>query len=75
MLSGIVFVNKNGLRWQDAPAAYGPHKPLYNRWKHWGEADVFTRMMEGLAATGTEPKTLMIDATFSRRTARPQACG
>ena len=57
VLSGIVFVNKNGLRWRDAPSAYGPHKTLYNRWKRWGEAGVFTRMMEGLAATGAEPKT------------------
>ena len=33
VLSGIVFVNRNGLRWRDAPSAYGPHKTLYNRWK------------------------------------------
>ena len=37
VLSGIVFVNRNGLRWCDAPSAYGPHKTLYNRWKRWGE--------------------------------------
>ena len=63
VLSGIVFVNRNGLRWRDAPGAYGPHKTLYNRWKRWGEAGVFTRIMEGLAAVGAEPKTVMIDAT------------
>ena len=33
VLSGIIFINRNGLRWRDAPAAYGPHKTLYNRWK------------------------------------------
>ena len=33
VLSGIIFINRNGLRWCDAPAAYGPHKTLYNRWK------------------------------------------
>lgn len=37
VLSGIVFVNSNGLRWRDAPKDYGPHKKLYNRWKRWGE--------------------------------------
>jgi len=58
-----VFVNQKGLRWRDAPAAYGPHKILYNRCKCWGEAGVFTRMMEGLAAVGAEPKTVMIDTT------------
>ncbi|MDK8187159.1 MULTISPECIES: IS5 family transposase [Sphingomonas] len=64
VLSGIVFVNRNGLRWRDAPSAYGPHKTLYNRWKRWGERGVFTRMMEGLAAGDAEPKTVMIDATY-----------
>ena len=37
VLSGIVFVNRNGLRWRDAPKDYGPHKTLYDRWKRWGE--------------------------------------
>ena len=64
VLSGIVFVNRNGLRWRDAPKDYGPHKTLYNRWKRWGEAGVFTRMMEGLAAVNAEPRTVMIDATY-----------
>jgi len=59
-----VFVNRNGLRWRDPPKDYGPHKTLYNRWKRWGEMGVFLRMMEGLAAEGAEPKTLMIDATY-----------
>lgn len=35
MLSGIGFVNRNGLRWREAPAAYGPPKTFYNRWKRW----------------------------------------
>jgi transposase len=64
VLSGIVFANRNGLRWRDAPKDYGPHKTLYNRWKRWGEAGVFTRMMEGLAVADSEPKTVMIDATY-----------
>lgn len=25
VVSGIVFVLKNGLRWRDAPSDYGPH--------------------------------------------------
>lgn len=28
VLSGILHVLRNGLRWQDAPAAYGSHKTL-----------------------------------------------
>ncbi len=26
VLSGIIFINRNGLRWRDAPAEYGPPK-------------------------------------------------
>ncbi len=25
VLSGIIFFNRNNLRWRDAPSAYGPH--------------------------------------------------
>jgi transposase len=64
VLSGIIFVNRNGLRWWDAPAAYGPHKTLYNRWKRWSEAGVFVRMMEGLSGAQTERRTVMIEATY-----------
>jgi transposase len=64
VLSGIIFVNRNGLRWRDAPKDYGPHKTLYNRWKRWGEKGVFAQMMEGLAAASAERKTVMIDATY-----------
>ena len=35
VLSGIIFINRNGLRWCDAPKEYGPSKTLYNRWKRW----------------------------------------
>lgn len=65
VLSGIIFVNRNGLRWRDTPKDYGPHKTLYNRWKRWGDKGVFLRMMEGLAAPqASERKTVMIDATY-----------
>ena len=29
--SGIIFFNRNGVRWRDAPREDGPHKTLYNR--------------------------------------------
>ncbi|WP_408887290.1 IS5 family transposase [Komagataeibacter oboediens] len=64
VLSGIIFVNRNGLRWRDAPREYGPHKTLYNRWKRWGAMGIFARMMDGLAAGKAEPQTIMIDATY-----------
>ena len=38
VISGIVFVIKNGLRWRDAPKEYGPHKTLYNRFMRWSRS-------------------------------------
>ena len=64
MLSGIIFINRNGLRWRDAPRDYGPHKTLYNRWKRWSDKGIFAQMMVGLAANHGEEKTVMIDATY-----------
>ena len=64
VLSGIIFVNRNGLRWRDAPREYGPAKTLYNRWKRWSDKGVFVAMMDGLASRDTERKTIMIDATY-----------
>ena len=64
VLSGIIFINRNGLRWCYVTHEFGPPKTLYNRWKRWGDMGVFARMMEGLASEGTEQKTIMIDATY-----------
>ena len=63
VLSGIIFINRNGLRWCDAPAAYGPPKTLYNRWKRWSDKGVFARILLELADQGGGTDTLMIDAT------------
>ena len=63
VLSGIIFVNRNGLRWRDAPSEYGPPKTLYNRWKRWSDKGVFARILLELAAQSDQTDTLMIDAT------------
>jgi len=60
VLSGIIFINCNGLRWRDAPKEYGPHKTLYNRWKRWSDKGIFAEMLIGLAADHGEKKTVMI---------------
>jgi transposase len=33
VLSGIIFINRNGLRLCDAPVESGPPETLYSRWK------------------------------------------
>src|ERR1700709_2504127 len=63
VISGIIFVIRNGLRWRDAPADYGPHKTIYNRFIRWSRLGVFNRIFAALAAKGGKPDQLMIDAT------------
>jgi transposase len=63
VVSGIVYVIRNGLQWKDAPAGYGPHKTLYNRFIRWSRLGVFDRIFAGLAGEGPKPERIMIDAT------------
>ena len=63
VLSGILHVLRNGLRWRDAPAIYGPHKTLYNRFARWSRLGVFARIFRDLAQPGADGDTLMIDST------------
>ncbi len=62
-LGGIILINRNGLRWCNAPADYGPAKTLHNRWKRWSNMGVFARIMTGLAAETPDNRTISIDAT------------
>jgi len=63
VVSGIVHVIRNGLRWRDAPAIYGPHKTLYNRFVRWSRMGIFDRIFANLAAESGPPDRVMIDGT------------
>ncbi len=63
VISGIVFVIRNGLRWRDAPREYGPHKTLCIRFMRWSRMGVFDRIFASLAGKGGKPDRLIIDAT------------
>ena len=63
VISGVIHVLQSGCRWKDAPARYGPHKTLYNRFIRWSRIGVFDRIFEALAAESRATDTVMIDAT------------
>ena len=80
VLSGILHVLRNGLRWRDAPAVYGPHKTLHNRFVRWSRLGIFARIFLDLAKPGPDGDTIMIDSTHlkAHRTAaslRKGGCG
>jgi transposase len=59
IISEIIFVIRNGLRWRDAPKEYGPHKTIYNRFIRWSRLGVFNRIFAALSAKGGKPDRLM----------------
>lgn len=63
IVSGIIFVIRNGHGWRDAPREYGPHKTIYNRLIRWSRPGVFNKIFAALAAKGDKPDQLIIDAT------------
>ena len=63
ILSGIIYVIKNGLQWKDAPREYGPHKTLYNRFIRWSRMGIFNKIFVELSRQKESVEQLMIDAT------------
>ena len=63
IVSGIIFVIKNDLRWRDAPEDYGPHKTIYNRFIRWSRLGVFNRILAELQGMAGTPDKVMIDTT------------
>jgi len=61
VISGIIFVIRNGQRWRDVPASYGPHKTIYNSFIRWSALGVFGRIFVELAKGGGETEEIMID--------------
>ena len=74
VVSGIIYVIKDGLQWKDAPDEYGPYKTLYNRFVRWSRLDVFNKIFTELANKTPFDGSLMIGSPISRLTARQQAC-
>ncbi|WP_408736801.1 transposase [Acetobacter thailandicus] len=70
VLSGIVYVIRNGLQWKDAPKAYGPHKTLYNRFIRWSRLGVFDRIFTTLADLPAETKEVIGDRGYDSDTIR-----
>lgn len=50
------------MRLRHTPASYGPAKTIDNRIIRWSRMGVFNRIFAALAAKGSKPDQLMIDA-------------
>jgi len=63
VMSGILYVIRNGLQWKHGPLPYGPHKTLNNRFVRWSHMGVFNLSFTELAKRLDGTEQLMIDAT------------
>jgi transposase len=63
IVSAIVFVIKNWLRWRDARHDYGPRKTIYNRFLRRSRSGAFNKIFVELARKGGKPGRVLIDAT------------
>lgn len=63
VISGIIYVIRNGLMWRDTPVSYGPYKTIYNRFIRWSRMGVFARILIELTKQGDDTEEIMIDAT------------
>ena len=65
VLNGIFWVLRSGYPWRDLPGRYGPHTTCYNRFRRWGKAGVWDRIMDAITdASGGDLR--MIDGTSVR---------
>lgn len=63
VLTGIIFVNRNKLRWRDASQIWSAQDVLRSQ-EALGGRPVFVGMMIGLAARWSVYQTTVIDATY-----------
>ena len=71
MISGIIFVIRNGLRWHDAPREYRPHKTVYNRFVAGAVLMCSTDIAE--LALGRHPEAVNDRRAPSEGASHPQA--
>lgn len=54
IVSRIILVIRNALRWREAPSAYRPHETVYNRATRWSWLGVFNHIFAELVAEGSK---------------------
>jgi transposase len=65
VLNGIFWVLRSGAPWRDLPDNFGPYTTCYNRFVRWRRADVWAKIMSGLAGAH-DAAVQMIDTSIVR---------
>lgn len=62
VISGIFYVLRTGMPWDDLPERYGPHTTVYNRFNRWSKQGIWLQIFEQLQAR-FPASVEMIDST------------
>jgi len=65
VISGIVHMLKNGGRWQDCPACYGPPTTIYSRYHRWSGRSIWASVLAALVEA-TPGGLHLIDSTTAK---------
>jgi transposase len=63
IVSGILFVLREGCRWRALPDAYGPRTTVYNRYNRWSKRGLWQQLFAELVSAGAAPDLAMIDSS------------
>lgn len=47
---GVVWKFRSGAQWREMPERFGPWQTVYDRFRHWRKAGVFTALLDGVIA-------------------------
>ena len=64
VLSGMIFISRNGFSWRDAHAFCGFPKTLYNCWKRRSDTGLFARRITGLVAEAPDAEWLLTATSY-----------
>ncbi len=64
VISGILHVLKEGCRWCDCPAEYGPSTTIYNRFNRWSRRGFWLKLLDALIDAGAVTRSTAIDSTY-----------
>lgn len=66
ILSGIIFVIKNGIPWRHLPKKYGKWSTIYTIFHRWSAKGIFDIIFEKLNVTPGDKNITMIDSTVTK---------
>ena len=68
---GVVWKFRSGAQWREMPERFGPWQSVYDRFRHWRKAGVFTALLEGVIAEASRQgrvdlSLVSVDSTTAR---------